>query len=232
MFGALINETSKSKLNWLRAAVLGANDGIVSIAGLVVGVAGATSDGTVIATAGIAGLVAGALSMAAGEYISVSTQRDSEKSYIEKEKIELQENPQEELQELIDAYTQKGLTVVTASKVAQELTDQDPLKAHLEVEFGLDQEDLTNPWHAAYASAIAFTVGGLIPVVTIIAMPDALKEIATFTIVVFALAVTGYVSAKIGGAPTRRATLRVVFGGALAMIVTYGIGVLFGISTA
>jgi VIT1/CCC1 family predicted Fe2+/Mn2+ transporter len=227
-----MNDTSKSKLNWLRAAVLGANDGIVSIAGLVVGVAGATSDSTAIATAGVAGLVAGALSMAAGEYISVSTQRDSERAYIDKEKSELAEHPEEELQELTEAYVQKGLSAATAKKVAKELTEQDAIKAHLEVEFGLDEEDLTNPWHAAYASAISFTIGGLIPVIAILATPSSVKVIVTFVTVLLALAATGYVSAKIGGAPTRPATVRVVIGGAIAMIITYGIGVLFGVSVA
>lgn len=232
MLNSLMNDTSKSKLNWLRAAVLGANDGIVSIAGLVVGVAGATTETTVITTAGVAGLVAGALSMAAGEYISVSTQRDSERAYIAKEKLELAANPQEELQELTEAYVAKGLSNATAVKVAKELTAHDPLRAHLEVEFGLDEEDLTNPWHAAYASAISFTLGGLIPLIAILATPASIRVAITFAAVVIALAVTGYVSAKVGGAPTKRATVRVIIGGALAMAVTYGIGVLFGVSVA
>lgn len=230
MFENFINHTSKSKLNWLRAAVLGANDGIVSIAGLVVGVAGATTDHSLIATAGIAGLVAGALSMAAGEYISVSTQRDSEEAYIAKEKAELAEHPVAELQELIDAYKAKGLTTATATKVANELTEKDALKAHLEMEFGLDEEDLTNPWHAAWASAISFTLGGLIPVIAILASPANVRIWITFVSVVIALAATGYLSALIGGAPTKRATIRVVVGGTLAMVVTYGIGVLFGVT--
>lgn len=232
MLNSLMNDTSKSKLNWLRAAVLGANDGIVSIAGLVVGVAGATTETTVITTAGVAGLVAGALSMTAGEYISVSTQRDSERAYIAKEKLELAANPQEELQELTEAYVAKGLSNATAVKVAKELTAHDPLRAHLEVEFGLDEEDLTNPWHAAYASAISFTLGGLIPLIAILATPASIRVAITFAAVVIALAVTGYVSAKVGGAPTKRATVRVIIGGALAMAVTYGIGVLFGVSVA
>jgi VIT1/CCC1 family predicted Fe2+/Mn2+ transporter len=232
MFENFINHTSKSKLNWLRAAVLGANDGIVSIAGLVVGVAGATTDHALIATAGIAGLVAGALSMAAGEYISVSTQRDAEQSYITKEKAELASHPVEELQELIDAYKSKGLTTATATKVANELTEKDALKAHLEMEFGLDEEDLTNPWHAAWASAISFTLGGLIPVIAILATPESIRVWITFASVVVALALTGYLSALIGGAPTKRATIRVILGGTIAMAVTYGIGVLFGVAVA
>lgn len=227
-----MNDTSKSKLNWLRAAVLGANDGIVSIAGLVVGVAGATTDTNIIATAGIAGLVAGALSMAAGEYISVSTQRDAERAYISNEKQELTENPKEELQELTDAYVEKGLTAGTAAKVAKELTQKDALRAHLEVEFGLEEDDLTNPWHAAYASAISFTLGGLIPLIAILATPSSVRVGVTFIAVVVALAITGFVSAKVGGAPTTRATIRVIVGGATAMLVTYGIGIIFGVSLA
>lgn len=232
MLNKLANDTSKSKLNWLRAAVLGANDGIVSIAGLVVGVAGATTETDIIATAGIAGLVAGALSMAAGEYISVSTQRDAERAYIAKEKEELAANPKEELQELTDAYIAKGLTASTAGRVAQELTKNDVVKAHLEVEFGLSEDDLTNPWQAAYASAISFTLGGLIPLIAILATPSSVRVGITFTAVMVALAITGYVSALIGGAPTKRATIRVIIGGATAMIVTYGIGVIFGVSVA
>ncbi len=227
-----MNDTSKSKLNWLRAAVLGANDGIVSIAGLVVGVAGATTDTNIIATAGIAGLVAGALSMAAGEYISVSTQRDAERAYIEKEKAELAANPKEELKELADAYEAKGLSAKTAHIVATELTKKDVVRAHLEVEFGLDEDDLTNPWHAAFASAISFTLGGLIPLTAILATPSSVRVGITFVSVVVALAITGYVSAKISGAPTTRATIRVIIGGAAAMLVTYGIGIIFGVSVA
>jgi VIT1/CCC1 family predicted Fe2+/Mn2+ transporter len=232
MFEKLMNDTSKSKLNWLRAAVLGANDGIVSIAGLVVGVAGATTDTNIIATAGIAGLVAGALSMAAGEYISVSTQRDAERAYIEKEKAELAKNPKEELKELASAYEAKGLSAKTAHIVATELTKKDVLRAHLEVEFGLDEDDLTNPWHAAFASAISFTLGGLIPLTAILATPSSVRVGITFVSVVVALAITGYVSAKMSGAPTTRATIRVIIGGAAAMLVTYGIGIIFGVSVA
>ena len=232
MIDKLINDTSKSKLNWLRAAVLGANDGIVSIAGLVVGVAGATTETGIIATAGIAGLVAGALSMAAGEYISVSTQRDAERAYIEKEKAELAANPKEELKELADAYEAKGLSAKTAHIVATELTKKDVVRAHLEVEFGLDEDDLTNPWHAAFASAISFTLGGLIPLTAILATPSSVRVGITFVSVVVALAITGYVSAKISGAPTTRATIRVIIGGAAAMLVTYGIGIIFGVSVA
>lgn len=231
MLDKLANDTSKAKLNWLRAAVLGANDGIVSIAGLVVGVAGATNETSTIATAGVAGLVAGALSMAVGEYVSVSTQRDAERAYIAKEKQELADNPKEELQELADAYKDRGLSDKTALIVAKELTKKDALRAHLETEFGLDEEDLTNPWHAGIASAISFTFGGLIPVIAILAPQDHnLRIILTFVSVVLALALTGYLSAKAGSAEPKRATIRVIFGGILAMIVTYAIGSAFGVA--
>lgn len=232
MLNKIIEDTSKSKLNWLRAAVLGANDGIVSIAGLVVGVAGATDDKSAIATAGVAGLVAGALSMAVGEYVSVSTQRDAERAYIAKEKQELADNPEEELQELADAYMDRGLSRNTSLIVAKELSKKDALKAHLETEFGLDEEDLTNPWHAGIASAIAFTLGGIIPVAAILIPPVSIHVLVTFVSVAFALALTGFLSAKAGSAEPKRATIRVLFGGIIAMVVTYAIGTLFGVAVA
>ena len=143
--------------------MLGANDGIVSVAALVVGVAGATDELGPILTAGIAGLVGGAISMALGEYVSVSSQRDSERALIAKERRELREMPEEELEELTQLYRDRGLTESTARQVATELTAHDALSAHLEVELGIDQDDLVNPWHAAISSAIAFTLGALLP---------------------------------------------------------------------
>ena len=220
----------KSKLNWLRAAVLGANDGVVSIAGLVVGVAGATSEASAITTAGVAGLVAGALSMAAGEYVSVSTQRDAEKAYIAKEKKELKEDPEGELQELVEYYRSKGLKQDTAKVVAEELTKHDVIAAHLEAEYGLVEEDLTNPMHAAWASAIAFVAGGLIPIAAIIIPPQSYKIPAAFVAVVGALFILGYLSAKLSEANIKKAIRRVVIGGTFAMLVTYGIGTLFGVA--
>ncbi|MBF6133406.1 VIT family protein [Nocardia otitidiscaviarum] len=219
-----------SKLNWLRAGVLGANDGIVSTAGLVVGVAAATTDATNILTAGVAGLTAGAISMAAGEYVSVSTQRDSEKALLAKEKRELAEQPDYELAELTDIYRAKGLSAETARKVAEELTAHDAFAAHAEAELGLDPDELTNPWQAALSSAVAFTVGALLPLLAILLPPVSWRIPVTFAAVVVALAITGSVSARLGGGNPRRAVLRVVIGGALAMAVTYGIGQLAGIS--
>lgn len=219
-----------AKLNWLRAAVLGANDGIVSISGLVVGVAGATDSKSTILTAGVAGVLAGALSMAAGEFVSVSTQRDTEKAMLAKEKWELKHLPEEELEELICIYEQKGLSPATAKKVAEELTAHDAFAAHVDVELKLDPDDLTNPWHAAWASAIAFTAGSIIPMLAITIPPANIRVPVTFVSVIVALAITGTVSAKVGGSSVGKATVRVVFGGALAMIVTYAIGMIFHVT--
>lgn len=221
---------SGQKLNWLRAAVLGANDGIVSIAGLVVGVAGATDSKSIILTAGLAGVVAGALSMAAGEYISVSSQRDAERALLKLEAASLEANPEDELEELALIYQSKGLSRVTALRVAQELTEHDAFRAHAEAEHGISPDDLANPWHAAIASAVAFVTGAAIPMTIILLPPANLRVFLTFTGVIVALALTGAVSAHVGKARKRRAMLRVVAGGALAMIVTYAIGSLSGVS--
>lgn len=220
---------TSTKLNWIRAAVLGANDGIVSVAGLVVGVAGATTNQGVILTAGIAGLVAGALSMAAGEYVSVGSQRDAEKAIIEREIIELENNPERELNELAAIYEQKGLSPKTAKQVAIEFTKKDPIKAHLEAEMGINQDELTNPVHAAIASAISFTLGAILPLLAILLPPPSLRVPVTFLAVVIALMITGYISATLGEASRRKATVRVVIWGVFAMTVTYAIGSFFGV---
>lgn len=216
------------RLNWLRAGVLGANDGIVSVAAVVVGVAGATGDIAPIITAGIAALVGGAISMALGEYVSVSSQRDSEHALIAKERRELAEMPEEELAELAGLYEAKGLRPETARQVAIELTEHDVLSAHLSAELGIDQDDVVSPWRAALASAVAFTIGGLLPLLTILLVPGAVRIPITFVVVLVALAITGYAAAFIGGSPRWKATLRVVVGGALALIVTFAIGALLG----
>jgi VIT1/CCC1 family predicted Fe2+/Mn2+ transporter len=230
MMETFSEQSHRAKLNWLRAGVLGANDGIVSIAGLVVGVAGATTSSTVIATAGIAGLVAGALSMAVGEYISVSTQRDAERAYIKKEERDLKEDPEGALKELTEAYIKRGLKEETAKTVAHELTENNALAAHLEVQFGLEEDDLTNPWHAALASAISFTLGGLIPILAVLLPHQNWRIPVAFMAVIPALALTGYVSAKLSDANPERAVIRVVFGGWVAMIITYAIGSFFHIT--
>ncbi len=217
-----------TRLNWLRAGVLGANDGIVSTAGIVVGVAAATVDRGPIFTAGLAGLAAGALSMAVGEYVSVSTQRDTERALLAKEHRELQEQPEAELEELVGLYRAKGLSPQTARTVAEELTAHDAFAAHIDIELGIDPHELTNPWHAAFSSAVAFTVGALLPLLTILLLPASTRIPVTFVAVLLALALTGLVSARLGGADARRAVSRVVIGGAVAMAVTFLIGHLFG----
>lgn len=219
-----------ARLSWLRAGVLGANDGIISTAGLVVGVAAATSSTNEIATAGVAGLVAGAVSMALGEYVSVSTQRDSEQSLIEKERSELERMPEAEHDELVGILRDQGMTEHTAEAAATELAARDPLVAHLRLELGLDADRLAQPWVAAGSSALAFAIGAVIPLVAILLPPDSVRIAITFLAVLVALSLTGIVSARLGGSPVRSAVLRLVVGGALAMLVTFGIGQLLDVA--
>lgn len=221
--------STNSKLNWLRASVLGANDGIVSVAAVIVGVAGASHDKSFILTAGVAALVAGALSMAVGEYVSVSSQRDTEKALIKKERWELANMPEQELEELTVIYQGKGLSRATAEVVAKELTARDAFAAHVDAELNINPDDLTNPFHAAYASALAFFCGAIIPIIAILIVPPSMQIVSTFIAVIIALMITGMLSAYVGGASKRKATLRVVLGGVLAMVVTFGIGKLFGV---
>jgi len=220
----------EARLNWLRASVLGANDGIVSVAGLVIGVAGATSSQGIIFTAGLAGIIAGAISMAAGEYVSVSSARDTEKALLKKEQDELRDYPDQELLELAAIYQSKGLKKNTALIVAKELTAHDAFAAHVDAELDFDPNNLTNPWHAAIASAAAFLIGAVIPLVAILIPPASMRVPVTFISVLVALGITGVLSAKVGGAHLIKATIRVVLGGALAMVVTYGVGSLFKVS--
>jgi VIT1/CCC1 family predicted Fe2+/Mn2+ transporter len=217
-----------NRLNRLRAGVLGANDGIVSTAGLVVGVAGASTDRGTILTAGLAGMVSGAVSMALGEYVSVSSQRDTEEALLEKERRELEVDPEAELEELAGIYEAKGLTEATARRVAQELSAQDAFTAHAEAELGINPGALAGPWQAALSSAVSFTLGALLPIVAITLPAPHLRVPVTFGAVLLALALTGSVSATVGGSGRRRAVLRVLTGGALAMVVTYALGRLFG----
>jgi VIT1/CCC1 family predicted Fe2+/Mn2+ transporter len=218
----------KSRLNWLRAGVLGANDGIISTAGLVVGVAAATTDRTAILVAGVAALTAGAVSMALGEYVSVSSARDTEKALIAEEKRELAEDPAGELEQLAGLYRAKGLSAETAHRVAAELSAVDPVRAHLDVEHNLDEEDLTNPWHAALASAVAFVLGAALPLLAMVLASQTARIPVTFVAVLVALVLTGSVSAWFGRAHRLRAVIRLLIGGALAMGVTFGIGALLG----
>lgn len=217
-----------ARLNWLRAAVLGANDGVVSTAGLVVGVAGATDSRAALLTAGLTGLLAGSMSMAAGEYVSVSTQRDSEKAALAVERRELREQPEEELEELTGLLVARGLSQVVAREAAEQLTERDALRAHARVELGIDPDELANPWHAAGASFLAFTVGALLPLLAIVLPPSWLRLPLTVLSVLAALTLTGWWSARLGAASAGPAVLRNVGGGALAMAVTYGAGSVLG----
>jgi VIT1/CCC1 family predicted Fe2+/Mn2+ transporter len=219
-----------SRLNWLRAGILGANDGIVSIAALVVGVAAATSDIRAILIAGVAGIVAGSISMAAGEYVSVSSQRDSEKALIARERQELIDQPDEELLELAEIYQAKGLTASTARLVAKELTAHDAISAHLEAELGIDERQLTNPWHAAFSSALAFLAGATLPMLAITLPPDGWRIPLAFGASLLALAITGWVGARLGNSPPLRPVFRVLAGGTFALLLTWGIGTVLGVS--
>lgn len=216
------------RLNWLRAGVLGANDGIVSTAGLVVGVAGATSASGPVLVAGVAGLVAGALSMAGGEFVSVSAQRDTESAVLDKERWELSNLPDQELAELTEIYRGKGLDPALAHEVAAALTRHDALAAHAEVELGIDPGERTNPWHAAWASMIAFTIGALLPLVAIVLPSPAWRVPVTVVAVTAALAATGLVSSRLGGARSGPAVVRNVGVGLLTMALTFAVGAATG----
>lgn len=222
------DNSSTAKLNRLRAGVLGANDGIVSIAGLVLGVAGANSEKNIIFAAGIAGVVAGAISMAAGEYVSVSSQRDTERSIIAREKFELEKQPRTEQNELTQIYIKKGLSPTTAALVSRELTQKDAWAAHLDAELAIDPHHLVSPWQASFASAGAFFAGAILPMLAIMLPPANIRIVVTFVSTLVALIITGALSAKFGKAPVGHAILRVSAGGALAMAVTYGIGHIVG----
>lgn len=221
-----------TRLNWLRAAVLGANDGIVSVAGLVIGVAAVDPTQTrLILLAGVAGLLAGAFSMAAGEYVSVSSQRDSEEAIVTAERAKLAADPDGELAELAAMYRERGVSPATARQVAAELTAHDALAAHLALETGIDQDALVNPWHAALSSAVSFTLGALLPLAAILLAPATVVRVpVTFASVLVALALTGWVSAHLGEARKGRAVARLVFGGVLAMVATWVVGHLLGVN--
>lgn len=221
----------RAKLNWLRAAVLGANDGLTSTAGLVVGMLATNAAHGAVITAGAAGLAAGAVSMALGEYVSVSTQRDTERALIFKERREISGMERDEILELADIFQRKGVTRQTALRMALELHTVDPVEAHMQAEHGIDPGDLTNPWAAAGSSAIAFILGALIPLIAIIIPGIApIATVLAFTAVGFVIA--GYVSAYLGHAPRAHAVIRILGGGAIAMAVTYGIGLLLGTAVA
>ena len=225
--------TMAAKLNWLRAGVLGANDGIMSTSGLVLGVAaspGVTS-GTIL-VAGVAAVVAGSISMAGGEYTSVSAQRDSEKAALQIEREELASNPEGELRELAWFYEQKGISPKLAIKVAEELTATDALKAHAEAELGIDSEHHVSPIQAALSSFVAFAVGGMLPLLAVAGPWTEYRIQATVGSVVRALILTGYVGAKIGGAKSGRGIVRNLVVSLMTMGITYAIGHLVGTNLA
>ncbi|HEX5380215.1 MAG TPA: VIT family protein [Phenylobacterium sp.] len=216
------------RIGWLRAAVLGANDGIVSTASLIVGVAAASTGQQEILVAGTAGLVAGAMSMAAGEYVSVSSQADTEKADLDRERGELATDPEAELDELTGIYVKRGLEPGLARQVAVQLTSKDALTAHARDELGISHVTTARPVQAALTSAATFAVGAALPLLMVVVSPVALLVPAVSAASIGFLALLGAVGAKAGGANVWRATARVTFWGAFAMAITAGIGALFG----
>lgn len=216
--------------NWLRAAVLGANDGIISISSLAIGITAANSSRDAILLATLAGLVAGALSMAAGEYVSVSSQTDIERSDIEREKKELEEMPEEELRILAEIYERRGLKKETAAIVAKELTEVDALGGHVRDELGITELTQANPIQAALASGAAFTAGGFLPLLVALLVPLHQMEIALYGVTILALTFLGAVAARTGGSSIKRGILRVVIWGTIAMGLSALVGYFFGVS--
>lgn len=220
------------KSNWLRAAVLGANDGILSISSIAIGVAAASEYREPVVLATLAGLVAGALSMAAGEYVSVSSQTDVERADIEREKIELLEMPEVELQRLTDIYIQRGLKYETALQVAIELTQHDALGAHVRDELGINEISQANPLQAALASGGSFVVGGLLPFLVTLFLPLKSMEYSLYVLAILFLVLLGALAAKTGGSSITKAVLRVTFWGTIAMVLTALVGHFFGVNIA
>jgi VIT1/CCC1 family predicted Fe2+/Mn2+ transporter len=217
-----------STLNWLRAGVLGANDGIVSTAAIIFGVAGASATHVTIMLAGIAAVAAGAMSMAVGEYVSVSTQRDLEEAELEREKVELARDPQGQLAILTRLFEQRGVAPSVAAEVAQEMSEKDALSVHARAELGIDPQNVTNPWAAALASMLSFLVGGAIPIAALLLSRRAIEIWSAGIAVLIAMALTGFVSARLGKTPVGRSVLRNVVGGLLALAITYGVGKIAG----
>lgn len=217
--------------NWLRAAVLGANDGILSTSSLVLGVAGSGAGSAAIVTAGVAGLVGGALSMAAGEYVSVSSQRDTEQADLRLERRELAADPAGELEELAAIYERRGLDPRLAAEVADALTADDALAAHVRDELGLDEDRRARPIQAALSSAASFVAGAVLPLVAAASASGHVRTIAIVFVTLAALAVLGATGARLGGAPRGPATTRVLVWGSVAMAVTFGIGAVVGAAT-
>jgi VIT1/CCC1 family predicted Fe2+/Mn2+ transporter len=217
-----------ARIGWLRAAVLGANDGIVSVASILIGVAAATSSRNQIAVAGAAALAAGAMAMAVGEFVSVSSQRDTERADVARERREILMNPDMELTELQEIYQQRGLDEALARQVAARLMEADPLGAHLRDELGMTGAGVATPLQAALSSALSFSTGGALPLAAAIVTPSAARVPVVAGLALALLAGTGALGGRFGGAPVRRATLRVLVGGAVAMLITWAIGTLVG----
>ncbi len=225
-----IESHSSHRVGWLRAAVLGANDGLVSTASLILGVASANASTSAILLAGAAGLAAGAMSMAAGEYVSVSSQSDTENADLDRERKELAEQPEAELAELAKIYESRGVSPATAKTVAQELTASDALKAHAREELGISEMTAANPLQAAFTSALTFAVGAGMPLLVALLSPATYTIYAIAITTILFLAILGAMGAKAGGAPMLKATLRVTFWGAIAMAITAGVGYVFGVA--
>jgi VIT1/CCC1 family predicted Fe2+/Mn2+ transporter len=222
-------ETHKSQRGgWLRAAILGSDDAIVSTASLMIGVAASSASKNAVLVAGVAGLVAGSMSMAAGEFVSVSSQRDAEQADIELEKRELVEEPEAELRELTLIYVRRGLSEPLARQVAQALSARDRLGAHLRDELGIDSASLADPLQAAWISAVSFASFALLPIVALLVSPAPLRIAAMAAISLASLGALGALGARLGGAPVARGALRVMLGGGVAMAVTAAVGHLFG----
>jgi len=218
------------RIGWLRAAVLGANDGLVSTSSLVVGVAAAGTGASEVLLAGLAGLVAGAMSMAAGEYVSVSSQADAEQADLARERRELEEMPEAELEELTMIYVSRGLDRDLAEQVAHQLTERDALGAHARDELGISETIATNPIQAALVSALTFSVGAVVPLIVAILAPPMQISLIVAVATLLALAVLGGLGASAGGAGMLRGAIRVTFWGALAMAATALVGTLFGVA--
>lgn len=223
-----IEQHKSHRASWLRAAVLGVDDGVVSTSSIMLGVSAASHNSTAILTAGIASLTAGALSMAAGEYVSVSSQKDAEVTDIAIERKSIAENPKEELAELARIYEQRGLDAKLATQVAKQLHEHDAVAAHARDELGIDHHALANPTQAAMASAFAFAIGSVLPVVAALAVPHRDSVWAITLVSLVTLAVTGAVGAIVGGGHRVRAAIRVFVGGGIAMAITYLIGHVIG----
>jgi VIT1/CCC1 family predicted Fe2+/Mn2+ transporter len=227
----LHRETHRSeRVGWLRAMVLGSDDAIVSTASLMIGVAAASASKDAILVAGVAGMVAGSMSMAVGEYVSVSSQRDSEQADIERERKELGEQPQAELDELAMIYVQRGLDKELAAKVAEQLSAHDQLGAHIRDELGIDRASLARPFQAAWTSAASFASFALVPIAAMLLAPTAVRIPAIAATSLASLAALGAIGGYLGGAPLGRAALRVTIGGSLAMALTAAIGRVLGVS--